>query len=99
MKGTAASGSEASGASAKAAEAAEGSEGEHRRERSDSFGAGKKAHWGGAEEPAGSHNDDEVATFEKGSWKHVEMLQSSDFDAKITFNPDKVFVVVTTTKS
>lgn len=73
-------------------EAAEKVAGE-KRERRDSFGAGKRAHWDAVEEAGGSHNA-EAATFEEGAWKHVEMLQSADFDAKITFNPDKVFMPV-----
>jgi hypothetical protein len=54
-----------------------------------SFGTGKKAHWTPAIEPT-LVEDCAVSTFEKFQWKHVEMLQSCDFDAQITFNPNKV---------
>ena len=64
------------------------------RERRDSmgdgsFGTGKKAHWTPALEPS-LPDDHAVATFENFKWKHVEMLESADFDAQITFNPNKV---------
>jgi len=45
---------------------------------------------------AGVDNTEEEAvnSFESCKWTHVEMLQCNHFDAKITFNPNKVVVVV-----
>ena len=68
------------------------------RERRDSlgeesFGTGKKARWASSGDgDTGEEVREGVAAFESCKWKHVEMLQSSDFDAKITFNPNKVGV-------
>ena len=67
-----------------------GAEVRERRDSSESsFGTGKKAHWTPALEPT-LVDDSAVSTFENFQWKHVEMLQSCDFDAQITFKPTKV---------
>jgi len=69
-----------------------------RRGRADSFGTGKKPHWTGHLPPGeGEAEQDMGGTEEDGDlgacqWRYVDMLQSSDFDSKITFNPNKVCI-------
>ena len=71
-----------------------------RRGRADSFGTGKKPHWtaglpageGEAEQDMGAAGEDD--DLEACQWRYVDMLQSSDFDSKITFNPNKVCIRV-----
>ena len=71
-----------------------------RRGRADSFGTGKKPHWtadlpageGEAEQDMGAAGED--GDLEACQWRYVDMLQSSDFDSKITFNPNKVCIRV-----
>jgi hypothetical protein len=71
-----------------------------RRGRADSFGTGKKPHWTGdlpaaeGEAGQGMGGAEEDCDLQACHWRYVDMLQSSDFDSKITFNPNKVCIRV-----